>query len=241
MRLHQILLTFLHWNSLECIIWHFESFEKWSCSRPLFVKKFCLISFHCLVYCEYCYKVTRHEKWIEILGDLLWCVALLTVTMQCNYATCHQRCIQEEIIFFRLFLQAINKGRKWLDSIIQRGVKYSYSNSIWITSKTGRRQKNRYASCSLLSPWDFSILISGMGWIIDVMAAEIDKEGKLMNNKFRVNPSHLWRDFRHIFWSSSSRSSRKSSNSKSVVTSHAFKVSYPIFYNSCESCCVSQS
>ena len=85
-----------------------------------------------VVYCEYCYKVTRHEKWIEILGDLLWCVALLTVTMQCNYATCHQRCIQEEIIFFAFFLQAINKGRKWLDSIIQRGVKYSYSYSIWI-------------------------------------------------------------------------------------------------------------
>ena len=80
---------------------------------------------------------------------------------------------------------------------------------------------------------------SGMGWIIDVMAAEIDKEGKLMNNKFRVNPSHLWRDFRHIFWSSSSGgSSRKSSNSKSAVTSHAFKVSYPIFYSTCESCYV---
>ena len=33
-------------------------------------------------------------------------------------------------------------------------------------------------------------------------------------------------------------SSRKSSNSKSAVTSHAFKVSYPIFYSTCESCYV---
>ena len=135
---------------------------------------------------------------------------MLTVTAMQYMQLVIRDAYRKRCFFHPFFLQAINKGRKWLNSKIQKGVKYVYSYG------TLKKCFDQYfRDISVLTTF-YSLKIhyylleisqfwyqSWIGWIIDVMAAEIDKEGKLMNNKFRVNPSHLWRDFRHIFWSSS--------------------------------------